>query len=134
MRHKHRAMVTVSTSHVRFLSAIPTHVFGRSVQKNFVKTVRAVELLLGIPMEWYPALQGMPSNADMGARLANACTTNSSGLFNPESTVVKALTEAVSILPGIIQDLGLPLDFGSCQGHTALTTKPVVSSSAALKL
>ena len=83
-------------------------------------------------MEWYPALQGMPSNVDMGARLANAWTTNSSGLFNP--AVVKALTEAVSILPGIIKDLGLPLDFGSCQGRMALTTKPVVSPSAALKL
>jgi hypothetical protein len=81
-------------------------------------------------MEWYPALPPIPSDTDMSTRLANAWTTNSSGLFNP--AVVKALTEAVFILPGIIQDLGLPLDFGSCQGRTALTTKPVVSPSAAL--
>jgi glucan endo-1,6-beta-glucosidase len=95
----------------------------RSVQKNFVKTVRAVELLLGIPMEGYLALQGTPSDADMRARLANACKTDSSGLFDPESAVVKALIEAASILPDIMLELEWPIDFGACQGRTPLTTK-----------
>ncbi|KAI0249706.1 glycoside hydrolase family 5 protein [Lactifluus subvellereus] len=103
------------------MNATQTPGYG-DFQKNFVKTVRAVELLLGIPVEGYPALQGVPGDVDMSTRLANAYTTDSLGLFDPESAVVKALTKAVSILPGIMQDLGLPLDFGSCQGRTTLTT------------
>ncbi|KAI0249698.1 glycoside hydrolase family 5 protein [Lactifluus subvellereus] len=92
------------------MNATQTPGYG-DFQKNFVKTVRAVELLLEIPVEGYSALQGISSDGDMSTRLANACTTDSPGLFDPESVVVKALTEAVSILPGIIQDLGSPLDF-----------------------
>jgi glucan endo-1,6-beta-glucosidase len=104
---------------------------GCSVQKNFVLTLRAVELLLGIDVEGYLPLQGIPRDGDMSSRLANACRTDNSGLFDPESAVVKALTEAFSILPCIIQQLGCPVDYNTCQGHTALTAKPVFSPSAA---
>jgi hypothetical protein len=113
---EHRAMVTVSSSHACGLWK-PAHNSGGSVQKNFVKTVRAVEWLLGIPMEGYLALQGTPIDADMRARLANACKTDSSGLFDPESAVVKALIEAAYILPVIMLELlEWPIDFGACQG------------------
>ncbi|KAH9968445.1 glycoside hydrolase superfamily [Lactifluus volemus] len=92
-------------------------------QKNFVKTVRAVELLFGIQVEGYPALQGIPNNADMSARLKKASTVDNSGLFDPESVVGKALTEAAFILPDIILQLNWLVDFGACQGCTSLTTR-----------
>jgi hypothetical protein len=87
--------------------------------------VRGVELLLGIEVEGYPPLRDMPSHWDMSSRLANASANDSSGLFDPESVVVKALTEAAFILPGIMLELGWPLDFSAGQGRAALTTKLV---------
>ncbi|KAH9968447.1 glycoside hydrolase family 5 protein [Lactifluus volemus] len=103
------------------MNATKTPGYG-DFQKNFVKTVRAVELLLGIQLEGYPALQGMSIDADMKTRLENACTTDNSGLFSPESVVVKALTEAASILPDIMLELEWLVDFGACQGRAPLTT------------
>jgi glucan endo-1,6-beta-glucosidase len=123
MRTKRQAMVTVSISHVRHLWSQSAHILGWSVQKNFVKTVRAVELLFGIQVEGYPALQGIPNNADMTARLKKASTVDNSGLFDPESVVGKALTEAAFILPDIILQLNWLVDFGACQGCTSLTTR-----------
>jgi glucan endo-1,6-beta-glucosidase len=120
-------MVAVSISHVRHLWSESAHILDLSVQKNFVETVRAVELLFGIQVEGYPALQDMPNNANMSTRLASASTAGSSALFNPESAVVKALTEAASILPDIISQLEWLVDFGACQGCTSLTTKFVFS-------
>jgi hypothetical protein len=115
--------VTVSIPHVvNSLSKSP-YILDRSVQKNFVETVRAVELLLGIPIEGHPALQGAPNDADMSARLQNACKTDNSGLFDPESVVVKALTEAAFILPEIMFELEWLVDFGVSQGRAPLTTK-----------
>ena len=134
MRRKHRAMVNVSTSHVGDLSAKPTHVFGWSVQNNLVKTVRAVELLLGIPVEGYAALPPMPPGTDMCTRLVIAYKNNSSGLFRPKSAVFRAVEEACFIFPGIIQQLGWVPDYDSCHGCTALTTRPVFPPLAALKL
>ena len=125
-------MVNVSTSHVGGLSAKHIHVFGWSVQKNFVKTVRAVELLLGIPVEGYAALPHMPGDADMCTRLDIAYKTDSSGLFRPKSAVVSALREACFIFPGIIQQLGWVPDYDSCHRYTALTTRPVFPPSATL--
>jgi hypothetical protein len=98
-----------------------------SVQKNFVETVRAVELLFGIQVEGYLALQNMPNSASMSTRLASASAANSSGLFDPESAVTRALTEAAYILPDIISQLEWLVDFGACQGCTSLTTRLVFS-------
>ncbi|KAI0249705.1 glycoside hydrolase family 5 protein [Lactifluus subvellereus] len=100
----------------------------RKFQKNFVKTVRAVELLLGIPVEGNLPLPPMPSEADMCTRLVIACNTDSSGLFRPSSAVVRALMKACFILPGIIQELGWLPNYDSCHGCTALTTKPPQSN------
>ncbi|KAH9978906.1 glycoside hydrolase family 5 protein [Lactifluus volemus] len=101
------------------MNATQTPGYGH-FQKNFVETVRAVELLLGIEVEGYPVLQDMPDDADMSERLSNACST---GLFKPKSAVVKALTEASYILPDILVELGWLGDFGGCQGRAPLTTK-----------
>jgi hypothetical protein len=129
---RRQAMVTVSTSHVPSSLSKSAYILNWSVQKNFVKTVRAVELLLGIQLEGYPALQGMSIDADMKTRLENACTTDNSGLFSPESVVVKALTEAASILPDIMLELEWLVDFGACQGRAPLTTKFAFPPSAEL--
>ena len=134
MRPRRQATVTVRISHVPNSFSNSAYISNWSVQKNFVKTVRTVELLLGIQVEGYPALRGMPNNADMSARLENACTTDNSGLFDPESVVVKALTEAASILPDIMLELEWLVDFGACQGRAPLTTKFASPPSAELKV
>jgi hypothetical protein len=124
--------VNVRTSHIRDLWSKPAHLLGCSVQKNFVLTVRGVELLLGIDVEGYTALHAMPSSWNMSSRLANASATNSSGLYNPESVVVRALTEAAFILPRIMLKLEWPVDFSAGRGRAALTTKLVFLPSAEL--
>lgn len=95
-----------------------------TVQKNFVAVVRATELLLGIVVPGIPALQYRDalSVSDLSGRLADACDGDNSGLFKTGSAVVKALTEAVSMLVGVELELGL-LDLGACKGRTPLTTK-----------
>ena len=123
--------MNVSISHIRDLWLKPAHCLDCSVQKNFVLTLRVVELLLGIDVEGSLPLQDIPRDGDMSSRLANACRTDNSGLFDPESAVVKALAEAFSILPWVMRQLECPADFNACQGRTALTTKPVFPPSAA---
>lgn len=92
-------------------------------QKSFVAVVRATELLLGIVVPGVPALQyhNASSAVDLSGRLADACNGDNSGLFDAGSTVVKALTEAISILIVVELELGL-LDLGACKGRTPLTT------------
>jgi hypothetical protein len=126
--------VTVSISHVVNSLSKSAYNLNWSVQKNFVETVRAVELLLGIQTEGYPALQGVPNDADMSARLQNACTTDNSGLFDPGSVVVKALKEAALILPDIMLELEWLVDFGVSQGRAPLTTKFAFPPSAEFKV
>lgn len=93
-------------------------------QKNFVKTVRAVETILGIEDNGSPAnlLASAPSlSANFVAALKGAC---SSTIFNKE--VTEALSEAVSILLDIAEECDLKdmltLSSFDCQGRTPLVT------------
>lgn len=70
---------------------------GSLVQKNFVKTVRAVEIILGIPIDGTPqnflnAMSALPST-NFTAALNGACQSN---VFSPE--VAAALLDTVPIL------------------------------------
>ncbi|KAI0297453.1 glycoside hydrolase family 5 protein [Multifurca ochricompacta] len=90
-------------------------------QKNFVRTVRATELLLGISVPGYPSFQGTTNNTDMKLRLAAVSAADNSGLFQRDSAIVEALTEAIPILLVIEEELGF-LNFGACQERESLTT------------
>ncbi|TFY74678.1 hypothetical protein EWM64_g9334 [Hericium alpestre] len=91
-------------------------------QKNFVKTVRAIELLLGIPV---PGHQLDLPAAQISLDLTSA-VSKTTGLFNAE--VAQALSAALPILLSMEAELGLSdiLDIGKAKGRggrwTALTT------------
>jgi len=95
------------------------------VQKNFVRTVRAVEWLIGVEIPGCQALEGMGSITDLYKSLAEACTRDTLGLFTPP--VVEALKESVPMLLSIIPELGWDgdVDFTACQGRSPITTKLV---------
>lgn len=107
---------------------VPSDHDDDTVQKNFVKTVRAVETILGIEDNGSPAnlLASAPSlSANFVAALKGAC---SSTIFNKE--VTEALSEAVSILLDIAEECDLKdmltLSSFDCQGRTPLVTKYVL--------
>ena len=102
-----------------------------TVQKNFVKVVRATELLLGISVPGFPALRSYhwhgSSVAHLRRRITDACGGNNPGLFNNGSAVVQALLEAIPILTAMEPGIGY-LDLGACEGRSPLTTKSVFPS------
>jgi hypothetical protein len=95
-----------------------------TVQKNFVKVVRATESLLGIEVPGVPALSsyGASSVADLSGLLTDACGSDDSGTFG--SAVVQALVEAIPILVELELELGF-MDLGACEGRSPLATKSV---------
>ena len=80
-----------------------------TVQQNFVKVVRAVELILGIPV---PGAQLNAKISTANFTSAISSVTNSTGLssiFNDE--VKSALQDAVPILVGVGIELAIPAIF-----------------------
>ncbi|THH08906.1 hypothetical protein EW146_g8839 [Bondarzewia mesenterica] len=88
-------------------------------QKNFVKTVRAIELLLGIPLPNH-SLPSALRSMSLTASLPLAAQSDKSGIFNDE--VMQAVENALPILLGIGQDLGLEdvLDVAKAKGRGGL--------------
>ncbi|KAG9313184.1 glycoside hydrolase family 5 protein [Chiua virens] len=76
-------------------------------QKNFVLTVRAVELTLGIPITGM-SLNTATSSTNFTAALGEACSSPS---FNPQ--VEAAIKDAIDILLGIASQFGLENQFTS---------------------
>ena len=73
-----------------------------SVQVNFVQTVRAVELALGIPV---PEISP-PGNVSAagGATSGLSCVSTFSAIFNPE---VLQVLDAIPILVEVVEQLSL---------------------------
>ncbi|KAG6332032.1 hypothetical protein ID866_7059 [Astraeus odoratus] len=84
------------------MDATKTPGYGQ-FQKNFVKTVRAIETVLGIPVPGYSTLHPTSfSSTNFTAALSEACAAS---LFDTE--VVEALYEAIPILLDIGSECGL---------------------------
>ncbi|KAH9958850.1 glycoside hydrolase family 5 protein [Russula dissimulans] len=73
-------------------------------EKNFVRTVRAMELLIGVEVSGCPALAGKASLTNLNSRLTKAHATNCLGLFT--APVVEALQQSFPMLLFITKELG----------------------------
>ncbi|KAI9509114.1 glycoside hydrolase family 5 protein [Russula earlei] len=94
--------------------------------KNFVRTVRAMECLIGVNVLACQVLQGMPNAANLPERLIEASATDALGLFSPP--VVEALTQSLPMLSYIAQELEWVVDFTACRDRPLITTKLVFPS------
>jgi hypothetical protein len=101
-----------------------------AVEKNFVKTVRAVEWLIGADVPGCDALDGTPNAENLDERLAQASAMDSSGLFTPP--VIKALNASFPMLLCVAQELEWTIDFTACQGSRLIKTKLVLTHSRLL--
>ncbi|KAH9034624.1 glycoside hydrolase family 5 protein [Lactarius pseudohatsudake] len=117
-----KSVFSIQAANEPIMDASKTPGYGE-FQKSFVAVVRATELLLGIEVPGIPALQyDNPSTAvGLGGLLTDACSGDDSGLFETGSAVVKAVTEAITILIDMELEFG-SLDFGACKGRAPLTT------------
>ncbi|KAI0825658.1 glycoside hydrolase family 5 protein [Irpex lacteus] len=93
-------------------------------QKNFVKTIRAVELLLGIPVPG-ESLNFKPTGTNFTDVLNTAASSSGSGIFTSE--IKSVLKDAVPILAGIGFELAIPAIF-----NFQLPSAPVHSQRAPL--
>jgi hypothetical protein len=107
-----------------------THALDRAVQKNFVRTVRAVEWLIGIEVQECPALEGTPNAKNLDERLVRASAMDTPGLLTPP--VIEALRASFPMLLYIAQELQWTIDFTACQDRLPITTKFVLTFSESL--
>ncbi len=94
------------TKIIFFLMIRYSHRFFSTVQVNFVQTVRAVELSLGIPV---PGITHAPSSNAANASAAFSGTSTLSSIFNAE--VRQVLLDAIPILAQVSEQLGLNTEF-----------------------
>ena len=80
--------------------------FFFTVQVNFVQTVRAIELSLGIPV---PGITNAPSSNAANASAALSSTSTLSSMFNAE--VRQVLLDSIPILAQVSEQLGLNTEF-----------------------
>ena len=88
-----------------------------------VKTVRAVEWLIGVDVPGCPALEGTPNAENLVERLTQAFAMDTPGLFTPP--VIEALKASFPTLLYIAQELEWMIDFTACEGRQPITTKLV---------
>lgn len=104
-----------------------------TVQKNFVKTVRAVELSLGIPVPGAGFSLTVSASANFTSAISAAANANSNTIFTPE--VKAALKDAIPILVEVSLQLGLGFDLGALlHSREPLVTKYVFSQFIHLHL
>jgi hypothetical protein len=96
------------------------------VQKNFVRTVRAVEWLVGVDVLGCPDLEGTPHAKNLDKVLVQASAKDSLGLLT--LPVIEALKSSFPMLLYIAQELEWMIDFTACQGRRPITTKLVFTS------
>jgi hypothetical protein len=101
-----------------------------AVQKNFVRTVRAVEWLIGVDVPECPSLEGTPNAMNLHERLTQACAIDTLGLFT--SPVTEALNTSFHMLRYVAKELEWTIDFTACQERVPITTKPVFPFSLPL--
>jgi glucan endo-1,6-beta-glucosidase len=95
-----------------------------SVQVNFVKTIRAVELLLGIPVPG-ETLSFKLSTTNFTSALTDAASSSDSGIFTDE--IKSVLRDAAPILAQVGFELAIPAIF-----DFQLSSAPVHSQRAPL--
>ncbi len=96
------------------------------VQKNFVRTVRAVEWLIGVDVPGCLDLEGTPHAKNLDKRLVQASAKDSLGLLT--LPVIEALKSSFPMLFYIAQELEWMIDFTACQSRQPITTKLVFTS------
>ena len=101
-----------------------------AVEKNFVRTVRAVEWLIGVDVPGSAALGGMPNTENLCDRLTQACAMDTQGLFTPP--VTEALKASFPMLLFVAQQLEWTIDFTVCQRHLPIVTKFIFTHSWSL--
>jgi hypothetical protein len=117
------------TSHPRPVHTTHSRI-GPAVQKNFVRTVRAVEWLIGVNVPGFPALKGTPNTENLHERLTQASAMDSPGLFTPP--VIEALKASFPMLLYIAPELEWKVDFTACHERPPITTKLVFTFSRSL--
>ena len=91
-------------------------------QKNFVQTVRAIELILGIPVPGY-SLSGSITTSNFTAAIGQALNNNKGGLF-ANAEVTSALSAAVPILNRIATANNIPNIFNFQAASAPLNSSP----------
>ncbi|KAF8493036.1 glycoside hydrolase family 5 protein [Russula emetica] len=89
-------------------------------QKNFVRTVRAVEWLIGIEVQGYPALEDTPNAKNLDERLVRASAMDTLELLTPP--VIDALRASFPMLLYIAQELQWTIDLTAYQDRLPITT------------
>jgi hypothetical protein len=89
-------------------------------QKNFVRTVRAVEWLIGVDVPGCPSLEGTPNAENLDERLTQAFAVDIPGHFT--APVIEALKTSFPTLLYIAQELEWMIDFTACEGRQPITT------------
>lgn len=109
---------TVSRSSL-FFPHVYLFTYSLKVQKNFVFTVRAVEVALGIP------IPGVTSDGSRQFQSRNASDTIIQVASDPSvgAEVGRALLDAAPILLQVIQQLGISVGVEQGAGREALFTK-----------
>jgi len=108
----------------------PFH-FDFIVQKNFVQTVRAVEISLGIPVPGFNPLSSPRLGVALNVTSAFTIAATLSSIFNTEVTQV--LADAAPIFQQVARQLGLNTAFAEgglrwrLSRRSALVTKYVIS-------
>ncbi|KAF7790215.1 hypothetical protein EIP86_001167 [Pleurotus ostreatoroseus] len=90
-------------------------------QENFVKVIRAIELIMGIPVPGY-SLASPPSTFNFTEAIVETVNRNSGGLLNSE--VKSALRDAVPILNGIGASEKIPNIFNYYAPSAPLNSDP----------
>lgn len=124
MRIKLQDMVAVSA---KFIPSLGMRAHMQIVQQNFVKVMRAVELILGIPV---PGVQFSTNVSTSNFTEAITSVVNSTGLSDIFTDEVKSvLQDAVPILGRVGSELAIPtifdFDLASAPLHSQRT--PLVS-------
>ena len=94
------------------------------VQKNFVRVVRAVELVLGIPVPGVQ-LSSKITTGNFTAAITAAASTDTSDIFSDE--VKAALREAAPILLQMAIELAIPTIFNFQSGSVHNQREPLTT-------
>jgi len=122
MRHKHLALVNVSTSHVSDWSG-KHHSHTGIVYKNFVKTVRLVEWFLEKKLPEFQALKVAPKITDIHKIIAETSTMDCLGPL--PLPVIEAFIEAFPMLCEAAEEINWRVDSCPCHKISPITTKHV---------
>ncbi|KAI9509112.1 family 5 hypothetical beta glucosidase from glycoside dehydrogenase [Russula earlei] len=122
----YQSVFSIEAANEPIMNAAQTPGYG-TFQKNFVKTVRAMECLIGVKVSGC-SIPGTPTASNLGARLKTAAQTNPSGWFS--STIVKALNNSLPMLQFVENEIGWVPDFSAGSQRSPITTKLVLYLSS----